>query len=149
LAIIAVKQLNALTKRKPRGPGKSFEKGKSGNPRGRPKEYADLKVLARKHTKEAVERLVFWMKSSDPQASVRAANALLDRGYGKAPQSFTGEGGEGDASLKLTISKITRVVVRFIQVAGEGLRISANKLGDAMQQSRSLEKAFLKFALPS
>jgi len=41
--LTAVQQPNALTKRKPRGPGKSFAKGKSGNPRGRPKEYADLK----------------------------------------------------------------------------------------------------------
>jgi CRP-like cAMP-binding protein len=34
----------------------------------------------------------------------------------------------------------------FIQVAGEGSRIPADKLREAMWQSRSLEKAFLKFA---
>ena len=34
----------------------------------------------------------------------------------------------------------------FIQVAGEGSRIPADKLREAMRQSRSLEKAFLKFA---
>ena len=34
----------------------------------------------------------------------------------------------------------------FIQVAGEGSRIHADKLREAMRQSRSLEKAFLKFA---
>jgi hypothetical protein len=37
----------------------------------------------------------------------------------------------------------------FIQVAGEGSRIPAEKLREAMRQSRSLEKAFLKFATPS
>ena len=34
----------------------------------------------------------------------------------------------------------------FIQVAGEGLRISAGKLREAMQQRRSLERVFLDFA---
>jgi hypothetical protein len=39
--------------------------------------------LARTHTGDAVNRLVFWMKSDDPRASVAASNSLLDRGYGK------------------------------------------------------------------
>jgi CRP-like cAMP-binding protein len=34
----------------------------------------------------------------------------------------------------------------FIQIAGEGVRISAEKLREALQQSRSLERAFLSFA---
>ena len=39
--------------------------------------------LARTHTKDAINRLVFWMNSGDARASVAASNALLDRGYGK------------------------------------------------------------------
>jgi hypothetical protein len=42
--------------------------------------------LARKHTAEAVERLTHWMRSDNASASVAAANALLDRGYGKPAQ---------------------------------------------------------------
>ncbi len=46
----------------------------------------EVRELSRSHTKEAIERLAFWMKSDNPTASVAAANALLDRGYGKPAQ---------------------------------------------------------------
>jgi hypothetical protein len=73
--------------------GKPFEKGRSGNPGGRPKVVAEVKELARAHTSEAIETLVSIM--TDPKgaaaARVSAANALLDRGYGKPPQHVTGE----------------------------------------------------------
>lgn len=64
-----------------------FPKGKSGNPGGRPKEAHELKELARKHTPEIIDRLLFWMRSKNPRASLLACNILLDRGYGKAPQA--------------------------------------------------------------
>jgi hypothetical protein len=64
-----------------------FQKGQSGNPGGRPKEDPEVKLLARQHTKEAVERLVYWMRSENPKASVTASQALLDRGFGKPAQS--------------------------------------------------------------
>jgi hypothetical protein len=49
----------------------------------------------RAHTGEAVQTLVSIMTNpkSAPAARVSAANALLDRGYGKPPQHITGEGG--------------------------------------------------------
>lgn len=74
-----------------------FQKGQSGNPGGRPKDSHDVAELARTYTKEATERLVFWMRSDDPRASVAASEKLLDRGHGKPAQSatiaLTGEGG--------------------------------------------------------
>ena len=72
-----------------------FKKGQSGNPGGRPKVIAEVKELARAHTGEAIETLVSIMTNpkSAPAARVSAANALLDRGYGKPPQHITGEGG--------------------------------------------------------
>jgi hypothetical protein len=75
--------------------GKPFKKGRSGNPGGRPKVVAEVKELARAHTGEAIETLVSIMTNpkSAPAARVSAANALLDRGYGKPPQHITGEGG--------------------------------------------------------
>ena len=75
--------------------GKPFKKGQSGNPGGRPKVVAEVKELARAHTGEAIETLVSIMTNpkSAPAARVSAANALLDRGYGKPPQHITGEGG--------------------------------------------------------
>ena len=75
--------------------GKPFQKGRSGNPGGRPKVVAEVKELARAHTGEAIETLVSIMNNpkTAPAARVSAANALLDRGFGKPPQHITGEGG--------------------------------------------------------
>lgn len=66
----------------------AFVKGQSGNPGGRPKDAAQIADLARKHSREAIKKLVEWMQSDNPKASVSACCALLDRGYGKPPQSM-------------------------------------------------------------
>lgn len=65
-----------------------FVKGQSGNPGGRPKDAAQIAGLARKHSREAIKKLVEWMRSDNAKASVSAAQALLDRGYGKPQQSM-------------------------------------------------------------
>lgn len=62
-----------------------FIKGQSGNPGGRPREIGDVRALARERTEKALltlERVMDDM-SAPPSARVAAANALLDRGYGK------------------------------------------------------------------
>ena len=66
-----------------------FQPGASGNPKGRrvELEMAEVRILARQHTQEAVERLYFWSMSDDPRASVAASIALLDRGWGRPSQS--------------------------------------------------------------
>jgi hypothetical protein len=67
-----------------------FQPGQSGNPRGRPKRDYDVAELARQHTAEAIETLAEVMRDRDspPSARVSAAVAMLDRGYGRAPQSL-------------------------------------------------------------
>lgn len=89
----------AKTTRRPRAPENraqtgQFQPGRSGNPGGRPKEDNEVKALARQHTKDAVARLAFWLQSDNAKASVSAAVALLDRGYGKPSQAITGEDGK-------------------------------------------------------
>ena len=70
-----------------------FRPGKSGNPGGRPKEVGHVKELARQHTAEAISLLSRIM--NDPKepaaARVRAAEALLDRGWGRPAQQISGE----------------------------------------------------------
>ncbi len=44
----------------------------------------DIRSLARNHTDEAISKLAQWMRSDNAKASVAAAIALIDRGWGKA-----------------------------------------------------------------
>jgi hypothetical protein len=60
-----------------------FSKGKSGNPGGRPKAIASLRSEAQKYTLDMLQVLVKAAK----KGSVTAAIAVLDRGYGRPPQS--------------------------------------------------------------
>jgi hypothetical protein len=57
----------------------------SGNPRGRPRNgmVHDVRALARKHGPGAFLTLVTLMRGDDQRVAVRAAEAILDRAYGR------------------------------------------------------------------
>lgn len=69
---------------------------------------AHIKALARRHTRAAIKVLAAIMNQSDGPATARvsAAQALLDRGWGKAAQPIAGE--EGGLAV---VAKIERVIV--------------------------------------
>jgi hypothetical protein len=74
-----------------------------------PKTITEIRSLARSHTRTALNVLVGIMRSKDATAAARvtAANAVLDRGWGKATQTIeTSE----DGALEL-IHKIERIIV--------------------------------------
>lgn len=76
--------------KKRRGAGKPFQPGQSGNPGGRPKVLEEIKNLAREHSETAIKTLADIAKDAKANHSARvaAANALLDRGYGKPLQTI-------------------------------------------------------------
>ncbi len=65
--------------------------GHTGNAGGRPKDEHKVAELARGYTLEAIETLVELMRSGE-RIRGTAAQALLDRGWGKPKQEITGEG---------------------------------------------------------
>ena len=61
-----------------------FQKGYSGNAGGRPKDEHRVAELARSYTTEAIDTLVALMRTAkDERVRGTAAQALLDRGWGK------------------------------------------------------------------
>lgn len=74
-----------------------------------PKTFTQIRSLARAHTKTAVNVLVGIMRSKDATAAARvsAANAILDRGWGKTAQPIESS---DDGALEL-IHRIERVIV--------------------------------------
>jgi hypothetical protein len=73
------------------------------------KTLVEIRSLARSHTRTAINALVGVMRSrkATHAARVSAANAILDRGWGRAPQAL--ENGE-DGALEL-VHRIERVIV--------------------------------------
>lgn len=69
-----------------------WKPGQSGNPGGKQvKGRAEVARLARQFTEDALETLADICRDAEaqPSARVSAAVALLDRGWGKAPQEIT------------------------------------------------------------
>ena len=69
-----------------------FSKGFSGNPGGHPRDEQKVAELARSYTREAIETLVELMRSgNDERVRGTAAQALLDRGWGKPKVEVVGD----------------------------------------------------------
>jgi hypothetical protein len=71
----------------------------------------EIRSLARSHTASAIKTLAGIMneKKAPAAARVSAAQALLDRGWGKAPQPLDGDGEGGPINV---ITEIRRTIVR-------------------------------------
>lgn len=86
----------------------TFEAGRSGNPGGRPKEDPKLRNAAREHTDAALGVLVAALDDENTKNRITAAQAILDRGYGKPTQPIAGD---DEAAPINVLAKIERVIV--------------------------------------
>ncbi len=73
------------------------------------KSLTEIRSLARSHTRAALNVLVAVMRNTKATAPARiaAANAILDRGWGKAPQAIH----NGDDGAFELIHRIERIIV--------------------------------------
>jgi hypothetical protein len=80
------------------------------------KAITEIRSLARSHTRTALNVLVAVMRNTKatPPARVAAANAILDRGWGKPTQSL----GNDESAFEL-IHRIERVIVQPEHVEAE------------------------------
>ena len=78
---------------KARSANGQFPKDASGNPGGRPRDGKKVAELARSGTREAIETLAKLMRSgNDDRVRGTAAQALLDRGWGKPKVEVVSDG---------------------------------------------------------
>jgi len=109
-----VKQPNPIPNSKP------FKKGQSGNPNGRPKKLPELdKLLAdvlgeEKDGVTAAEAILKALRAKAAKGDIRAAEVLLDRGWGKAKQAL-----EHSGTLATNVPSVN-IVVQPLRTDGGG-----------------------------
>lgn len=79
-----------VSKKMPRG-SKPGERRGGRKPGTVNRNTSEMRKLAQKYGVEAIEALATALRSNDPKISIMAANALLDRGYGKPAQTIAGD----------------------------------------------------------
>ena len=93
---------NSITKQ--RGPGRPFETGISGNPGGRPVVPHEVIALARSHTAAALNALAANLSDENGNVRNTAAQALLDRAWGRSREFVEVEAHRTDPLLAALVA---------------------------------------------
>lgn len=83
-----------------------FQPGQSGNPGGRPKGESALKEAARLQTEPSIAVVVAALSDADARVRLKAAEILLDRGWGRPGQAVELSGPDGGPVETVTRFKL-------------------------------------------
>lgn len=95
---------------------KPFKKGQTGNPNGRPKKLPELDALLaevlgeEKDGKTAAQVILMALRAKAAKGDVRAAEVLLDRGWGKVKQPI-----DGDLKVGMTLTVNKTIVTKNVK----------------------------------
>lgn len=106
--------------------GRQFEKGKSGNPSGRPPEPKHVKELARAWTEEAISTLAKIMTDDSQPAAARSKSAevLLNRAWGTPESTATINVNQKDVRELSTAEILAALAAHGITAAPDGQAVS-------------------------
>ena len=90
-----------------RGPGRPFPKGVSGNPGGRPMVDPIFKTRLKDLVPASVDVIEHILKNGKDNDRLRAAEMVLERIFGKAPQSIEHTGGV-DGVMRIEVVYVTK-----------------------------------------
>lgn len=100
-----------------------WKKGVSANPGGRPKELKEVSALARIESVDAIRTLVSIHKDTGVPASARiaAANAVLDRAFGKPKEQKDIEVNVHEHARQIAIEQLDDAQLDALNAAFEAL----------------------------
>lgn len=97
----------AATSKRKRGPGKPFQKGASGNPKGRKPVPPEVKAILSAACPRAAERLVELIEDPDPSVALKAAQVVIERIHGKPVQALEHSGADG-VPISIVINRVVK-----------------------------------------
>jgi hypothetical protein len=102
-----------------------FQRGRSGNPGGRPRVIESLTREARLYTHEALRTLLRLMRSAKSETvKLNAAEMILSRGWGKPIQAVQIDGRFLDKKLdEMTDAELAALETRLMEAAEESERL--------------------------
>ena len=121
-----------------------FQKGKSGNPGGRPKLPAEIREMFQAKAPEAFEVLCRHLNAKDPRIAVAAATQILDRAYGRPAQVIDANITDGDGPVRyyVELPKKAESPEAWLQSLGRGQALptrtglTGDSEGDADDEQR-------------